>query len=226
MKVFLDNREKVLSHNARFANGEVTFELGMNKFGDLLSTEFAAMYNGYTRKLRTGTETVFMAPENFVAPISVDWRTEGAVTPVKDQKQCGSCWAFSATGSLEGQNFRKTGSLVSLSEQNLVDCSSRYGNAGCNGGLITEASYPYEARTKTCRFNAATVGATCTGYVDIKQGSESDLMAAIASVGPVSVAIDASRSSFQLYRSGKTGFYSRGLNRLTILIRLHVRCLR
>merc|ERR1711911_67692 len=216
MKVFLDNREKVLSHNARFANGEVTFELGMNKFGDLLSTEFAAMYNGYTRKLRTGTETVFMAPENFVAPTSVDWRTEGAVTPVKDQKQCGSCWAFSATGSLEGQHFRKTGSLVSLSEQNLVDCSSRYGNAGCNGGLMdsafeyvqanggvdTEASYPYEARTKTCRFKAATVGATCTGYVDIKQGSESDLMAAIASVGPVSVAIDASRSSFQLYRSG------------------------
>merc|ERR1711909_125292 len=159
MKVFLDNREKVLSHNARFANGEVTFELGMNKFGDLLSTEFAAMYNGYTRKLRTGTETVFMAPENFVAPTSVDWRTEGAVTPVKDQKQCGSCWAFSATGSLEGQNFRKTGSLVSLSEQNLVDCSSRYGNAGCNGRLMDSAFEYVQAN-------------------------------------------DASRSSFQLYRSG------------------------
>merc|ERR1711909_166107 len=84
--------------------------------------------------------------------------------------------------------------------RNSADSAFEYVQA--NGGVDTEASYPYEARTKTCRFNAATVGATCTGYVDIKQGSESDLMAAIASVGPVSVAIDASRSSFQLYRSG------------------------
>merc|ERR1712243_187406 len=138
MKVFLENREKVAEHNARFAKGEETFTLAMNKFGDLLTHEFAALYNGYNseKHARKGGVT-FVKPENFQAPASVDWRQSGYVTPVKDQKQCGSCWAFSAVGALEGQNFRKTGHLVSLSEQNLVDCSKD--NSGCNGGLMDYA---------------------------------------------------------------------------------------
>lgn len=217
-KIFTENSLIIAKHNAKYAKGLVSYKLGMNQFGDLLAHEFARIFNGHHGTRKTGGST-FLPPANVndsSLPKAVDWRKKGAVTPVKDQGQCGSCWAFSATGSLEGQHFLKNGELVSLSEQNLVDCSQSFGNNGCEGGLMedafkyikandgidTEKSYPYEAVDGECRFKKEDVGATDTGYVEIKAGSEVDLKKAVATVGPISVAIDASHSSFQLYSEG------------------------
>merc|ERR1711871_1766908 len=113
--------------------GVHTFELGMNEFGDMTHSEFKAKYLGFAgvNSSRVRDEVVLPAANDD----SVDWRTKGAVTPVKNQGQCGSCWSFSATGSMEGANFIKNGKLVSLSEQQLVDCSRAEGDKGCFGGL-------------------------------------------------------------------------------------------
>ncbi|XP_069690871.1 procathepsin L [Periplaneta americana] len=220
MKIFMENRHKVAKHNAAYEQGVHKFKLGMNKYGDMLPHEFTHIMNGFNKMQKKQNKILqgatFITPANVELPRTVDWRDDGAVTPIKDQGQCGSCWAFSSTGALEGQHFRKTGKLVSLSEQNLIDCSTIEGNEGCNGGIMdqafqyvkdnggidTEVSYPYEAEDDKCRYNPKTSGATDAGFVDIEHGSERKLKEAVATVGPVSVAIDASHESFQLYREG------------------------
>lgn len=134
---------------------------------------------------------------------------------VKDQGQCGSCWAFAATGALEGQHFRKTGKLVELSEQNLLDCTNSYNCQGCNGGrthmsflyirdnkgIDSESSYPYTAKQGNCNFERSAVAATDNGYILLKQGSEQELLKAVASIGPMAVYIHAA-TSLMSYRSG------------------------
>jgi cathepsin L len=208
-EIFLKNKRLVEQHN-KAGKG---FTVKLNHLSDMKPEEYQQLL-AYKGKSKAGA--TFLSPSNVQLPAEVDWRKKGYVTPVKDQGQCGSCWAFSATGSLEGQHFKKTGKLVSLSEQNLVDCSGKWGNDGCNGGLMdqafdyikdnkgidTEKSYPYEAQDRKCRFKKANVGATLTGYVDIESGSEKKLQEAVATVGPVSVAIDASHWSFQTYDHG------------------------
>ncbi|XP_045184511.2 procathepsin L-like [Mercenaria mercenaria] len=213
------NIKYIEQHNLEADRGLHTYRLGMNEYGDMTNDEFVSLMNGYKQNVSRSVCSKFTPPLNVNLgdlPDSVDWRKQGYVTEIKNQGQCGSCWSFSTTGSLEGQNFKKTGKLVSLSEKNLMDCSKPEGNMGCEGGLMdqafayviknkgidTEESYPYQPRNGKCHFKSEDIGATETSCMDIDVGSEDDLQAAVATVGPISVAIDASHSSFQLYRSG------------------------
>jgi len=211
--IFKKNMDFVRDWNAQ---GSPTI-LGLTSFADLSNSEYQKIYLG-THIDKTDA-LLLLEPATLETTKNnnktLDWRKEGLVTDVKDQGQCGSCWSFSATGSMEGVAAQKTGKLVSLSEQNLVDCSGSYGNQGCNGGLMdsafkyvinnkgidTEESYPYHATQGPCKYSPANIGATISSYKDIQSGSESDLFEAVT-LNPVSVAIDASHSSFQLYKSG------------------------
>ncbi|XP_014242774.1 cathepsin L1-like [Cimex lectularius] len=215
MNVFLENKKQIEEHNAQFESGKVSFKLGMNHYGDMLAHEFNALMTGLNSPASAPDMELFKANQD-ETPAVFDWRQHGAVTPVKQQHLCGSCWAFSTTGALEGQFFLKNRKLVPLSEQNLIDCTRDYQNRGCHGGRMenafiyvkdnginTEESYPYEAREGPCRFNASLdVAGTVRGYVPIPEGDEDTLKKAIAFVGPISVAINANFTSFRFYSSG------------------------
>ncbi|KAG8510621.1 Cathepsin L1, partial [Galemys pyrenaicus] len=212
--VWEKNMKIVDLHNQEFKEGKHNFTMAMNAFGDMTNEEFRKLVKCFQNQRHKKGE-MFQESVSAKIPSSVDWREKGYVTPVKNQGTCGACWAFSATGSLEGQMFHKTGKLVALSEQNLVDCSGKQGNKGCSGGLMdlafqyvkdnhgldSETSYPYKSREGTCKYNSKYSAANITGFVDIPQREEA-LMKAVATVGPVSVAIDASHDSFQFYKEG------------------------
>jgi len=134
---FVDNKKAIEAHNAK----GLSWEMGVNQFSDLTPKEFSDVYMGYIPRQNdfARSQNEHVAPEGQVLADSLDWRTKGAVTPIKDQGQCGSCWAFSTTGSVEGANQIKSGKLESLAEQQLVDCAGSSGNQGCNGGLMDDA---------------------------------------------------------------------------------------
>ncbi len=196
------------------------YTLGINRFGDITNKEFNEMYNGYRITNHKRADSTFEPDPNFKLSNDsfVDWRKEGVVTPVANQGDCGSCWAFSATGSLEAQHALHGSTLVSLSEQNIMDCteSKKYGNMACLGGTMdkafqyvidnkgidSEASYPYLAHTETtCRYNQANMAATMSGFKDVPI-NEYALSEACLKVGPISIAIDASLESFRFYKNG------------------------
>jgi cathepsin L len=211
--IFKQNMDKIELANRQ----KHSYTLGMNAMGDMTHAEFKATKLGYKTVSRP-----YLRAKNSDGPHmhvknpadSVDWRSKGKVTKIKDQGQCGSCWAFSTTGSVEGAHAIKSGTLVSLSEQQLVDCSGAQGNQGCNGGLMDQAfefiiqnggitgekDYPYTAQDGTCQ-TGKPVRATISSYTDVTSGDEASLRKAIA-VGPVSVAIEADQACFQFYSGG------------------------
>jgi len=189
-----------------------TTQVAHNQFSDWTEAEFNQTM-GYRGDLNKGSKT-FAFPE--ANEDSVDWRERGAVTDVKNQKSCGSCWAFSTTGAIEGAYFNATKELVSFSEQQFVDCDKKNGDHGCFGGLMDnafkyamnvkiekESDYPYKGRTfgGDCNYDAAKGVAQVVSYVDVETNNVDALKNALAN-GPVSVAIQANKPVFQMYKGG------------------------
>jgi len=208
------------------------YQLGINTFADQSSEEFAKSHFGYIKpkKLWGGLENVGTHVYNGEAlEDSIDWTKKGAVTPVKNQGQCGSCWSFSTTGALEGALKMATGKLASLSEEMLVDCSKQ--NHGCGGGsmdlafeyvekngLCTEESYKYIAgkgHAGKCHKSSCSMGlgaGQVTGFKDVKSNSVESMMSALMK-GPVSIAVEADKPTFQSYKSGvMTGLCGKNLD--------------
>jgi len=200
----------------------VTFKA--NKFGDLTSEEFKKMYLTKQPIVRDSSLPIASEYTSEVInalPTSFDWRPKGAVTPVKDQGQCGSCWAFSATGNMEGQWFLAGHNLTGLSEQNLVDCDHECTNydgqsscdQGCDGGLQpnayeyviksggidTENSYPYQGMDNTCNFQPSTIGAKISNFTMVSS-DENQMAAYLIKNGPL--AITANAEEWQFYFGG------------------------
>jgi cathepsin L len=206
--VYLANKRFVQEHNAK----NLGFTVALNKFAAYTPAEYKSLL-GFKPIQTSEPATKETAP----TAATVDWRTKNVVNAIKDQGQCGSCWAFSTVQTIESIYAINKGKLYSFSEQNLVDCVTTC--YGCDGGLMTsaltyvankqggkihtESDYKYTATAGTCKFSSSTAfAAGVSGYSSVTAGSETDLASKCQTYGPIAIAIDASNWSFQLYSSG------------------------
>merc|ERR1719502_2463501 len=184
-EIFKDNVDFINHHNKNLAD-KLGYTVGLNEFADMTNAEFVRKMNGYNARAMPKKDLNVELFDTSNLADSVDWTTKNAVTPVKNQGSCGSCWAFSTTGSTEGAYAIKTGKLESFSEQQLVSCAKSYGNQGCNGGLmddgfkyiiakgdVLETEYPYTGKTGTCDNSKTKDSETkITGYKDVAPENE------------------------------------------------------
>jgi len=212
--------------------------MGLNKFSDMSWEEFQDKYlmDPQDCSATQGNHV----PSGQAIPPAIDWRQKGVVSDVKNQGDCGSCWTFSTSGCLESAHAIATGKLVTLSEQQLIDCAGDFNNNGCNGGLPsqafeyiyynggldTEDSYPYEGEDDSCRYDPSNIGAKVTGIVNITQNDENGLLDAVATVGPVSICFDVADDfmdySGGVYSSDECGSQPSDVNHAVLVVGYNV----
>jgi len=204
-QTFLQNYQAIFSFN----NEQNDVTLALNDFADLTDEEFTRLYTGTFPSKGYGEIKKYDVKD---LPASFDWREKGAVTPVKNQGMCGSCWTFSATGALEGLYFINNSKLISFSEQNIVDCAVK--DHGCNGGwsidamsyaaengIQTEEDYPYVGKNQNCSHDASKAIKVNSGYYNVTPKDPEQLKAAVVGQ-PVSVGIQANQLVFKFFKGG------------------------
>jgi cathepsin L len=228
--IFFDNLNIINRHNAEFFRVNFSFQLGINKFADLTFAEYTEIYTfnqsmkAHQPKLKEETikptKVIFQADSDEdldELPSAFDWRDRGAVTPVKDQLKCGSCYAMSAIGAIESHHFIRTGQLVSLSEQEIIDCAGEEYNLNqCfggvefkvfeyirdRGGISAQSDYPYTGKFGECRRADKPVNISVKGYGFVQSENSETFKRALVSEGPLTIGVDQTQESFMRYAGG------------------------